>query len=253
MLAINIRIGHEHNLVIPGLLRVEVFAHACTECSDHRLNFVVSECLIQTCLLNVEDLASQRKDGLGVRVTALNCRTTRGVTLHHEDFRERRILACAVLQLSGHAATLKQAFAACGFARLTSCHTSSCCLQCLTDNVLGLVGVALEPVTEEITGNALNESLRFGVTELGLGLTFELGFTQLDGDNCGKTFTDVITGEVFVLLLEDAFFTCVLVDQSGHCGTETLFVGSTLVRVDGVGVGVDTLAVCSSPLHRDFT
>ena len=178
MLAVDIRIGHQNDLVIPSLLGVEIFANTGTECRDHGLNFGVAERTIEARLFYIEDLSSQRKDRLELGVAALNGRTTGRVTLNHEDLRERGVFARAVTQLSGHSARLEQALTASLLASLASSESCLGCLNSLADNIARLCGVAIEPVTELLTGDALNESLRFSVAQLGLGLALELRFTS---------------------------------------------------------------------------
>ena len=80
-------------------------------------------------------------------------------------------------------------------------------------------------------------------------MPFELRFAQLDRNHTRQTLATVIAGEVLVFLFQQAFFAGIFVDQSGQSCSEAFFVRSTLVGVDGVGVGVDALVVGVSPLH----
>ncbi|MCY1221926.1 hypothetical protein D9M72_339990 [compost metagenome] len=252
MLAIHVGIGHEHDLVIAQLGEVEVLANAGAECSDHGLDLVVAEGLVQPCPLNVQDLAAQREDGLCFRVPAALGRTAGGVTLHDVDLALFRVLRGAVRQLARHAEGLQRALAACVVAGLAGGHAGLCSGNCLADDVAGRAGIALQPVAQAVSDHALDEALDLGVAEFGLGLAFELGFRQLHGNDGGQAFADVITREVVVFFLNDVLLPRVAVNERRHGGTETLFVGSALVRVDGVGVGVDALGVCVGPLHRHF-
>ena len=118
MLAVDVGIGHQHDLVVPGLLDVEVLADAGAERRDHRLDFVVAERAVEARLLDVEDLAAQRQDRLGLGVATLHGRAAGRVALDEEDLADRRVLARAVLELAGHAAALEQALAAGLLARL---------------------------------------------------------------------------------------------------------------------------------------
>ena len=92
MLAVHVRIGHEHDLVVASLFDIEIITDAGAEGGNHRLNFGVRQGAVQASALNVQDLTAQRQNSLGVRVTALNRRTTCGVTLHQVNLRDRRIL-----------------------------------------------------------------------------------------------------------------------------------------------------------------
>src|SRR5699024_10766360 len=71
-------------------------------------------------------------------------------------------------------------------------------------------------------------------------------------DDGGEALTDVITGEVFVFLTQDLLFAGVPVDQRGQRTTEAFFGGTTLVRVNGVLVGVHRFGVRGGPLRGHF-
>src|SRR5690606_38027088 len=118
VLAVDVGIGHEHDLVVPRLLAVEVLADARAERRDHRLDLGVAERAIEARLLDVEDLAAQRKDRLRLRVAALHGRAAGRVALDEEDLALPRVAARAVLELAGHPAALEQALAAGLLARL---------------------------------------------------------------------------------------------------------------------------------------
>src|SRR5699024_11414116 len=73
-----------------------------------------------------------------------------------------------------------------------------------------------------------------------------------DGAYSAQSLTDVVTGEVGVLLLQQLLITRVAVDQGGHRGAEALLVGTALEGVDRVREGVDGLLVAVVPLQRDL-
>ena len=70
MRTVHIGIGHDDDLVIAHLGDVEVFAVATTDCGDQRFDGVGLHHTVQAGTFGVEDLASQRKDGLCDRVAA---------------------------------------------------------------------------------------------------------------------------------------------------------------------------------------
>jgi len=98
----------------------------------------------------------------------------------------------------------------------------------------------------------LHEGACLRVAELRLGLALELGLPQLDRDDGGESFPDVIARQVLVLLLEQTLVPGVLVDEGGEGGTEPLLVGAPLRRVDRVRVRVHRLGVAVGPLHGDL-
>ena len=68
---VHIRIGHDDDLVVPGLGDVEFVTDAASEGRDHGPDFLAVQHLVQTGFFHVQDLAPQRQDGLEVPVTAL--------------------------------------------------------------------------------------------------------------------------------------------------------------------------------------
>ncbi|CAB5033276.1 unannotated protein [freshwater metagenome] len=86
MSTVDVSVGHQNDLVIAGILEVELACDPGADCSDQSLNFGVLEHLVDPRLLDVENLAAQRQDGLRVAVAALLGRAAGGVTLDYEDF-----------------------------------------------------------------------------------------------------------------------------------------------------------------------
>src|SRR5699024_9075185 len=138
------------------------------------------------------------------------------------------------------------------FAGLACGHTGLGGEVGFANNGAGRAGVAFQPVAELFVHCRVDVAAGFGVTQFGFGLAFELWFGQLHGDDGGETFTNVVTGEVFVFIAQDLVFAGVAVDEGGQGATEAFFVGTTLVGVDRVGVGVYRFGVGGGPLHGHF-
>ena len=73
--AIDVGIGHDDDLVVAHLLEVEgsflvAVSDPRPEGGDHRLDFLVLKRLVQAGLLDVDDLAPERQDRLGLAVAA---------------------------------------------------------------------------------------------------------------------------------------------------------------------------------------
>ena len=71
-----------------------------------------AEHAVEARALDVEDLALQRQDRLGLAVAALLGRAAGGVALDDEQFGQRRIFFLAVGQLAGQAGDIQRALAA---------------------------------------------------------------------------------------------------------------------------------------------
>ena len=82
MLAVHVRVGHEHNLVVARLINGEFVANTRTKSSNHSLNLGIRQGTIKPGPLDVKNFAAQRQNRLRIRVSALHRRTTRRITLH---------------------------------------------------------------------------------------------------------------------------------------------------------------------------
>src|SRR5699024_1218062 len=138
------------------------------------------------------------------------------------------------------------------FASFARCHASLCCQLGFANNIARRAGVALQPVTELLGHGRVDVAASLGVAEFGFGLTFKLWVGQFHRDDGGEAFTNVITGEVFVFVTQDLLFAGVPVDQRGQRTTEAFFVGTTLVRINGVRILVHRFGVRGGPLHGHF-
>ena len=250
--AVDIGIGHDDDFVVAHLVEVEILAVAAADGGDQRFDGVGLHHAVEACAFGVEDLASQRQDGLRDRVASLDGGAACGITLHDEQLAFLRIVGLAVLQLVRHAGRFEDRLAAGVLTRLLGGETRAGGFDGLLDDVLGLARVGVEPIAELVGHDALHEGLRLGVAELGLRLAFELRVGELDGHHCGQAFAHVVAGEVLVLVLEDVLLACVAVDQGGQRGAEAFLVGAAFGGGDGVGEGVHGFGVRGGPLHGDF-
>ena len=98
----------------------------------------------------------------------------------------------------------------------------------------------------------LGEGLSLRVTQLSLGLTFELRLRNLNRNHRGQALTHIFTGEVIVLIAQQLVLTRITVHQRGQSSTETFFMGTALMGVNRVRVRVDGFLVCTGPLHCHF-
>ena len=107
----------------------------------------------------------------------------------------------------------------------------------LVDDAAGFAGSSLQPFRQLAVERLLDVGPDLGVAQLGLGLTLELGLLDPDREDGGQALTDVLAGQVLVLLLEQALGPGELVDRLGQGLAEAFFVGAALVGVDVVGEG----------------
>ena len=118
MRAVHVGVRHEDDLVVAGLLEVELLADPGADRRDQRLDLLVGEHLVDAVLLDVDDLAAQRQDRLGVAVAALLGRAAGGVALDDEDLGERGVADRAVGELARQRGVLERRLAPGQVARL---------------------------------------------------------------------------------------------------------------------------------------
>src|SRR5207237_1438398 len=207
---------------------------------------------VDSALLNVEDLPSQREHGLGVAVTRAHGRATSRIALDDEQLRERRILDRAVGELARKRGVLKRRLASGEVPRLPSSVASLGGLDGLRDDRARFLWVLLEELAEAPIDDRVDESLQPRVAELGLRLTLELRVRELHRDHGGQPLPDVLAREVLVLLLEKALGERVLVQRARESGAESAQMAAALDRVDVVGERKHRLLIGGVPLHRDL-
>ncbi len=104
MCTVHIGIGHNNNLVIAKLCNIKIisisFRKSAAKCIDHRLDLRIGKHLVNTCLFNIQNLTSNRKDCLIITVSGCLCRTACGISLYDKDLTLGRISSLTVCQLS---------------------------------------------------------------------------------------------------------------------------------------------------------
>src|SRR3546814_19737558 len=84
MPAVDVCVGHAHDLVIAQLFEVELIADSRPERLDQRADFLRRDDAVEARALDVQDLALQRQDRLNLAVAALLRRSACRVTLDKE-------------------------------------------------------------------------------------------------------------------------------------------------------------------------
>src|SRR5918992_3688832 len=251
MASVHVGVGHDHDLVVAGLLDVEGLPHAGAYSRDHGLYLDVGEDLVHVGLLDVENLAAQRQYGLEIPLPPLLGAAARRVALDDVELAPGGVLGRAVGELARQRRALQVALADLLPYR-PGREPGPRSLQRLVDDRLGLTRTLLQKLGQVTVGHALDETLDLCVPEFGLGLPLELGLLQLDRDDRGQAFPDVVAGKALLFLLEEALLTGIGVDRSRQRRPETGEVRTAFVRVDVVGEREDGVLEAAVPLHRDL-
>src|SRR5262249_24348090 len=150
--AVDIGVGHEHDVVVAKLRDVEasallLAADAATERRDQCPDLRGRQHLVETSTLDVQDLAAEGEDRLELPVAALLRRATGAVSLDDVDLARLRIATLTVGELAGEARVVHRALPD-DLARLP-CRLASLCRQDrLLDDLPRSRRVLLEEATE---------------------------------------------------------------------------------------------------------
>ena len=204
-------------------------------------------------LLHVEDLPLQGENGLEVAVPPHLGGASGGLALNDEELGPLRVSLGAVGKLAGEAAAVQGVLAdhqVSGLARRlpgllgqdTALHDAPC-----------VVGVVLQIDGQVLGHHGLHQGLDLGVAQLGLGLALELRVHDLDRDHRGQPLSNVLTGQVGLVVLQELLLATVVVDRPGQGGPEAGDVGPALRGVNAVGEGVtglgDVVGVLEGHVH----
>src|SRR6185436_20829796 len=101
----------------------------------------------------------------------------------------------AVCQLAWQRTTVERALPADQIARLTSRYARPRRIDRLAEDLPGDGRVLFEVGAELVIDNRLDDPLDLGVAKLRLRLAFELRMRNLDADDAGQAFADVVAGD----------------------------------------------------------
>ena len=253
MRAVDVRVGHDDDPVVADFLRIEVLgADPASKRGDHRLDLVAAEHLVEARLLDVEDLALERQDRLKAPIASLLRRSPCRLALDEVELAQRRIALLAVGQLAGQRAAVERALAAHEIAGLAGRLARTGGVDRLADDAPRHGRVLFEIGAETVVDDRLDNPLHLGVPQLGLRLAFELRVRDLDADDGGQPFADVLAADALFQVFREVVLRRVAVDGARQRRAEAGQMRAALVRVDVVREGVDRLRVAVVPLQRDL-
>src|SRR5262245_37414583 len=128
--SIDIRVGHYDDSVVAKIRDLEVISpDSAAKCRDQGANLRGREHLVETRLLDVQNLALEGKDRLGSPIATLFCGSAGRVTLDQKQLREGRILLLAIGQLPWKTRKVQSTLAPSHLARLAGGFTRASCLN----------------------------------------------------------------------------------------------------------------------------
>ncbi len=143
------------------------------------------------------------QDGLVAAVAAHLGGAAGGFALHQEQLAALGVLLLAVGQLAGQAARVERALAAGEVAGAPRRFPGPRGVDGLGDDLAHDGGVLVE-VLAQLLVDELDHVAADVAVELALGLPLELRLGQLNADHGGEALADVVAGEVFLDVLEQA-------------------------------------------------
>ena len=169
--AVHIRVGHDDNAVIPQFVGIEFLpTDPATHRGDQRAHLDRGQHLVETGLLDVQNLALQREDRLGTSISALFRGATGGITLDQVEFRERRILFLTVGQFARQSGHIEHAFATRHFSRLARRFARARGLDHLPGDRLGLCRILCKEIVQVLDQKRLDHAFHLRRNEFVLGL-----------------------------------------------------------------------------------
>ena len=220
--AVHVGVSHDDDLVIAQLVGVEFLrADAGAEGGDDGADFLAGQHLVEAGPLHIQDLASERQDGLGLPVPRLFGGTAGAVTLNQEDFAERRIALLAVGQLARQVGDIERPLAAGQLTRLAGSFAGRGGFVCLGNDLLAVLRMLLEPLLQTLAKDRLDHRPDLGGDQLVLGLGGEFRIRNLHGQHAGQTLAGIVAAELGLFLLRDPAFLRIGIDGPGHGAAET--------------------------------
>ncbi|EEF93854.1 hypothetical protein CATMIT_01509, partial [Catenibacterium mitsuokai DSM 15897] len=228
--AVDVGVGHQDDAVVAQLVRVVlVLADAGAQRGDQRADFGAAEHTVEARALDVEDLALERQDRLGLAVAALLGRAACGVALDDEQFAQRRVFFLAVGELAGQAGDVERALAAGQVARLARGFARTRGVDDLAGDRARFVRVFLQELLEPRAEGAFHHRTHFRADQLFLGLRGEARVRHLHRQHRDHAFAHVVARQRDFRLLGDAALLDVVGQRARERGAETDQVGAAVL------------------------
>ena len=244
---VGVRIGHNDDLVIVGILKGKICTNPRSNRINHGVDFFVLENVSHLSLGSIDNLTAQGQDGLELTVTALLGRSTGRVSLDQIEFVLGWILGLGRSQLTRQQALIFFIFLAVSafVTRLAGCFPSVSGLDSLADKVRSQLTIFQEEESQLVRNDRVHGWTSQRAAQLVLGLAFKLQvrLRDQDGQDSSQTFAVVRSFQILVLFLEQAGLSGIVVHGLGNCGLEPRLVGTAVLGADVIDKGQDIICV----------
>ena len=251
--AVNVRVGHDDDLVVAQLVDVElVTADPGAQSGDQRADFLAAEHPVETRAFHVQDFTTQGQNRLIAPRATLFGGPASAVTLDQENLRVRRIFFLTIGQFTRQRSHIHRGFTACQFTGFARRFTGQSGFNDLGNDRFGLIRVLFEPLRQLFIHEAFDRRTHLGRDQLVLGLARKFRIRHFDRQHTGQPLTCVVPGEIHLLTLGDPGGLRIGVDGPCQCAAQTRKVGAAIALRNVVGEGQNRLMVAVVPPHRDL-
>ena len=249
--AVDVSVGHENHLAVPGLIEVEGPPRPGTNHLDDRGALSILEHVGQGRLLDVEDLAPDGQQCLVIRAPRGLCRTERAVALDDEQFASLHLIAPAINELRGKRRRLEGGLASLGISMGTRRDPRTHAVRHLVEDRLRGQLVAArgrcEPGRQLLGHHVAHDARCCRSAENFLGLALELRLRESNGDDGGEPLEAVILGDVVLARPQHLGRAQLIIDHLHERPLEPGDMGAPLRGRDHVHEGSDVAFISGVP------
>ena len=249
--SVDIGVGHDDDAVVAQIVGVAVLAHAAAHGEREVRDFSVGADLVHGGGGDVEDLAADRQDRLGLAVARLLGRTAGRIAFDDEQLGLALALASAVGEFAGKAEFARRRGRLAldltlGLAGEAFIHP----LHDMAEQGLASFHVVGEEMVEVIAHRIFDHARGLGAGQAVLGLALELRIADEDGEHRLTAGDNVFRRYVFGLLGADQIGEGA--DALDQRGAQALFVGAAIGSGDSVAIVAVGAIRPQRPGHRPF-
>ena len=250
MRAVDVGIGHDDDAGIAQVLFAVLRAGAAADRLHQIGELRVGGQLVLGGGGDVEDFSAQRENGLGLAVARLLGAAAGRVALDDEQLGAFGGGVGAVGELAGQPQLLDRGLAR-DFLLGAAAQPLVGALDDEVQQLVGLQGIARQPVVERVLDRLFDDALGFGGGEAVLGLALEFRLAHEHREHHGGAHHDVFGDDAGgALALADALG--VILQAAQHRAAHAGFVGAAVLRRHRVAIGRQETVGVGGPGHRPF-
>ena len=206
------------------------------------MDFEILQDFVETGLLHIDQFPSDRQNRLKSSVAPLLGRAPCGIAFHDVKLGQIGIAFGAIGELARQTAAGQRGLAH-RFSGFSGGLAGPGGHQTFVDDFFGNRGIFFAITADSLVSDRLNQGLDFVVDQFSFGLRAESRIRQFHAQNADQTLSQVVSGEVRILFLQDVVGFGVILDGVRQSSLETLQVHPAVAIRDGVGETLDMLGV----------